>query len=430
MPGTTTAASMENTIDRLAEALFDQFGDTYPVATFEDRIIFRNYDSGNFYEATYTITDETVTFGEAQEVEQQYVAKALKEAGIDYAEQAELTGPIVYKNAAKQIAYAAVLVPGEIDHDGESVTKEQTERAAHEWMQFYQNLDLQHTLNNVGVPVESYLTPEDRTVKAIDGEEMVLPAGTWILGSRLNDDTWTAVEKGDLTGYSVMGMARAAIKSADAALKKTLLKDLGPDWVATYVSVVDRPAVPKAKFFALKNQEAEQQPARKEGTVERIKQALGLKEGRKYSKATLQKIVAAHDAMVALIKDAEEENRGEKFIEGSSDMDKSEIKQIVDESIATVKDQLQSDIAEQLEALKAELTPAEPKDEPKEEPNEEPKEETTDETSELEAFKAEINAKLDAITKQRPTSQALKTQTETDPAPTHGRDVFGRRAKR
>ena len=152
----------------------------------------------------------------------------------------ELTGPIVFKNARKRIAYAAVLIPGEIDSDGESVTAEKIEEVAHEWMEHYRNIDLQHSLNNVGIPVETYLLPEEMTVKALDGEVMKLPKGSWILGSRLNTSTWASVEKGDLTGYSVMGIKRAALKSADndneimMAMKKTLLRDLGED--SSYVS--------------------------------------------------------------------------------------------------------------------------------------------------------------------------------------------------
>ena len=48
-----------------------------------------------------------------------------------------------------------------------------------------------------------------------------------------------------------------------AAFKKTLLKDLGPNWEANFVSIVDRPAVPKAKWFALKmaDPEAASRPA-------------------------------------------------------------------------------------------------------------------------------------------------------------------------
>lgn len=172
-------------------------------------------------------------------------------------EGAELTGPIIAKAATKQIAYAAVLVPGEPDSDGDAVTKEKIEQVAHNWLANYGNVDLQHSLNNVAKPVESYLTTEPQTVTVKD-EDVELPEGSWVLASKIDDqETWNDVASGNLTGYSIMGVPGAAMKSKDVALKRTLLSDLGGDWVAPFVSVVDEPAVPKAKFFALKSKAEE-----------------------------------------------------------------------------------------------------------------------------------------------------------------------------
>lgn len=164
----------------------------------------------------------------------------------------ELTGPIIAKSTKRHIAYAAVLVPGEPDHDGDVLKAEKIEKVAHEWLGNYGNVDLQHSLNNIAVPVESYITTENRDV-SVKGQTVVLPKGTWVLASRIDDaDTWDRVEKGELTGYSIMGVPGAALKSKEIAFKRTMLADLGDDWVAPFVSVVDEPAVPKAKFFALK----------------------------------------------------------------------------------------------------------------------------------------------------------------------------------
>lgn len=174
----------------------------------------------------------------------------------------ELTGPIVFKDATKRIAYAAVLVPGEPDTDyplGEKIlTADEVERVAHEWLASYRNVDIQHTLNNVAVPVESYLLPMEMTVTAYN-REMTLPKGTWILATKvLNDEVWEGIVTGKLTGYSVMGISRDELNRPDdpvpksASLKRTLIRDLGEDWIAAFVSIVDEPAVPKAKFYALK----------------------------------------------------------------------------------------------------------------------------------------------------------------------------------
>lgn len=297
------------------------------IATFEDVVIVKDYDSQKLYELKYLIVDSKISFEDSKEVDNVYVVKQLINAnpdvtlkdmqdildswddwsdslekymavikgksGIDnpkalwtqlYFQKKEewpvdkiemktksfieLTGPIVFKNKKKRIAYAAVLVPGEEDSDGEIVSKEKVEDVAHEWMEDYQYIDLKHSLNSAGKPVESYLTYSERTVKSLDGEELVLPEGTWILGSKLTEKVFEGVENGDLTGYSVMGVARKALKEKDLkkalksleddpdiqkVLKKTLLKDLGPDWVPVAVGVVGSPAVPKSKWFALKS---------------------------------------------------------------------------------------------------------------------------------------------------------------------------------
>ena len=181
----------------------------------------------------------------------------------------ELTGPIVRKDTAKRIAYAAVLVPGEPDTDypaGEKIlARDEVERVAHEWLATYRNVDIQHTLNNVAVPVESYILPMEMTVSHYD-RVFTLPAGTWILASKiLNDEVWEGIVTGKLTGYSVMGISRDELNRSDgsvpksASMKRTLLRDLGEGWIAAFVSIVDEPAVPKAKFFALKARNVEKE---------------------------------------------------------------------------------------------------------------------------------------------------------------------------
>lgn len=400
-------------------------------------------------------------------------------------EAVELTGPFVFKNDEKRIVYGAVLVPGELDHDGEAVTAEKVEDAAHEWMESYQNVDLQHSLNNVGVPVESYLLPMEMTVKAVqDGEEMVLPEKTWILGSRLDESTYEAAKKGELGGYSVMGMKRAALKSLcektsagksasqedlNAALKKTLLKDLGEDWVPVYVSVVDRPAVPKAKFFALKSAAKEEEDSAKDedkpmSLWNRISGALlknySEKEGRRFSKDTMSKLKAAAEALTALVSEAEaEEERkakasaisGKKEKGGDVEMTNEEIKELVEsivketamteESLKTAMEEALNPFQEELQAMKSKLEEVEAAKEegdPADTDSNDPDDQGgSPEPDELEAFKSEIMGILDGFSKKLGVdSAALKGQDGEEEEGSdvkrrsfkrYERDVFGRR---
>ena len=381
--------------------------DFYVIHTFDDAVIVRDEISGKMYEVPYMRGDTEVYLGQPREVENVYVLKRLEEAGIDIANKGlnvcELTGPIVMKNANKRIAYAAVLVPGEPDSDGETVTKEKIEQAAHEWMQSYRNVDLQHTLNNVAVPVESYVLPMDMEVD-MQGVKTILPAGTWVLASKVLDEaTWDMVEKGELTGYSVMGIRRTTLETAskssdtEVALKKTLLRDLGEDWIAAAVSIVDEPAVPKAKFFALKSKEQEEPPAEKSKTwFQKVKELL----------------VPEHEQVDTSIKEIDKEG-------DDMGIKPEELKSLIDEAVKSAVEPIQAE----LEAMKAKA--------------EEVVEETVEETDDQEeAFKSKVLEKLEELEskvgKKSAAPKSLKGQDgdegdEAKKSQLEDRDLFGRK---
>ena len=164
---------------------------------------------------------------------------------------AELTAPLVYKNEEKRIVYGPVLIPNEPDTDGDVVTAEQIENVAHKFVEEYGNIDLMHSLNNVGRLVESYILPVDLEVD----EDTLIPKGSWIMGVRVtDDDAWQAVKDGKLSGFSIMALQKMAMKSSEKKQKskRVTLADLGDDWIVNAVSLVDEPAVPKAKWIAIK----------------------------------------------------------------------------------------------------------------------------------------------------------------------------------
>ena len=406
--------SYEVVMERLRRKVYRELGnqdpsqgdvtDFYVIHTFEDAVIIRDEVSSKTYEVPYIKDEKEVYLGQPREVENVYVLKRLEEAGIDIANKGldvcELTGPIVMKNASKRIAYAAVLVPGEADSDGETVTKEKIEQAAHEWMQSYRNVDLQHTLNNVAVPVESYVLPMEMEVD-MQGVKTILPAGTWVLASKVLDEaTWDMVEKGELTGYSVMGIRRTTLetasKSTEVALKKTLLRDLGEDWVAAAVSIVDEPAVPKAKFFALKSKEQEEPPAEKSKTwFQKVKELL----------------VPEHEQVDTSIKEIDKEG-------DDMGIKPEELKSLIDEAVKSAVEPIQAE----LEAMKAKA--------------EEVVEETVEETDDQEeAFKSKVLEKLEELEskvgKKNAAPKSLKGQDGDEPGEAkkshEGRDLFGRK---
>lgn len=315
MSSTSSKREVDKTRELLSNALTEKFRNFSWVMTWdpdEQWVVFEEstgMEGGrSLAKVSYEDDGNEITIGDdvtevERETETRYVEKG--------AQRGELTGPFVFKDSKKQIGYAAVLVPGEPDSDNESLTAEKIEEVAHGWMESYRNIDLQHSLNNLeALPVESHVLRQAEQVN-IDGVITTLPKGTWVLASKFNDEkTWQDIESGKYQGYSVMGVQRkvvkdAATKSMAFSFKKTLLEDLGEDWIATHVSVVDEPAVPKAKWFALKSANP--------SLMEKIKGAFttaaepAVKEGRKFSSTTFKTLKAAHSALGDLIKEAEKE---------------------------------------------------------------------------------------------------------------------------
>ncbi len=299
----------------------------------------------------------------------------------------ELTGPIFKKDTKQRIVYAAVLVPGEPDYDyekGEKIlTAEEIEYVAHKWLEDYGNIDYMHGLNNVAKPVETYILPFDWEVE-IAGEKTNLPKGTWILAGKVtNDKAWKEVEEGKLTGFSIMGIQNTVLKdilkdaaenkqvgkSFEAAMKKTLLRDLGENWIVPFVSLVDEPCVPKAKFFAIKakEEEAQKEKDKKENsawnklvtffkkdddfeqlneTVSKMKNMIE-KAGRSISDESYKELKAIYEALSRLMEKAEKERKpkymksknsenleNSKNLEGDElDMDIKDVEKMIDEKL-------------------------------------------------------------------------------------------------
>lgn len=118
------------------------------------------------------------------------------------AEKVSMTVQISKIDEDKRIVYGEVLVPGEIDSQGDILTKEEVERVAHDFMLKIQKtkgekgiIGKQHSdivFGKHGYPVESYIEKD---------------TGAWVLGTYVtNDETWQEIKKGEITGYSIGGV--------------------------------------------------------------------------------------------------------------------------------------------------------------------------------------------------------------------------------
>ena len=110
----------------------------------------------------------------------------------------------------QRIVSGPVLIPEEVDKQGDIVSAVEIEKAAHDYMKNYQHINIMHNSNYKDladelVPIESAVLKTDLDYY---GTGEVLKKGTWILDVYVGSDkVWELIKKGDLTGYSIEGLA-------------------------------------------------------------------------------------------------------------------------------------------------------------------------------------------------------------------------------
>jgi len=113
----------------------------------------------------------------------------------------ELDVPL-WKNDAQQIVYGVVLEPNLEDSQGDIITPEEIEKAAHRYLVESRKQDVQHSTNPAAVyPVESYVAPHDMLLHG-----QLVKKGAWVLACKVADaDVWKEIVEKGLTGYSIQG---------------------------------------------------------------------------------------------------------------------------------------------------------------------------------------------------------------------------------
>jgi hypothetical protein len=103
----------------------------------------------------------------------------------------------------QKLVYGVVYEPETEDAHGDYMDAETIEKAAHIFMEDYQQIDKQHDFTtSAGKVVESYVAPVDMTI-----EDTTISKGTWVLVTKATDEMWEDIQKGEFTGYSLAGTA-------------------------------------------------------------------------------------------------------------------------------------------------------------------------------------------------------------------------------
>ena len=114
---------------------------------------------------------------------------------------------IIAKSDDERVAVGIVYEPDETDVHGDYSTEEEIRRAAWDFMENGQVFKVNHK----GVPIaasvlESYVAPADFLL-----DDQQVKKGTWILTTRvLDDEIWSKIRSGAITGYSMAGTALVA----------------------------------------------------------------------------------------------------------------------------------------------------------------------------------------------------------------------------
>lgn len=104
----------------------------------------------------------------------------------------------------QKLVYGVVYEPDVEDAHGDYMDADTIEKAAHGFMEDYQQIDKQHDFTtNAGKVVESYVAPVDMTIA-----DTTITKGTWVLVTKATDELWEDIQKGEFTGYSLAGTAQ------------------------------------------------------------------------------------------------------------------------------------------------------------------------------------------------------------------------------
>lgn len=162
-------------------------------------------------------------------------------------------------NINSRILTAPVLIPNTPDctyNQGEPVLSEDKVRKLATSFNNYGIIDYEHQFNKkdtegyqkqVGSVIDSWLIPEEETIKGLDGVTRTYPKGTWFLSTRITDPkVIKEFDTGKIKGFSSTTVSKTFADNV-ATKSKTLIKDIKNPVVMT-VSVTASPCVYGAKF--------------------------------------------------------------------------------------------------------------------------------------------------------------------------------------
>jgi len=196
----------------------------------------------------------------------------------------KMSANIAKRDSKQQLVLVEVWVPNEIDSQGEFMTPETTEKAAHDFNATgkQSNVSIMHDGKNIDASVvESYIAKKG---------DPLFKIGTWAAVLKIRSiAVWQAIEKGVLKGVSFEGRSakREAVLGGVKAVEMF-------DPVIDTISIVDRPANRKPFKMTKSDKSAEVLTAALNGIAKKI---AGISKRLDAQDAKLNEQVAALDSI-------------------------------------------------------------------------------------------------------------------------------------
>ncbi|MBW2672593.1 MAG: hypothetical protein JRD89_04140, partial [Deltaproteobacteria bacterium] len=113
----------------------------------------------------------------------------------------EYHAAIIKADEEQRLVYGVVLEPDTVDTQGDTISADEIEAAAHRFLVKSRVVGDRHSKRAKAEVVESYIAPMD-----FEWGGQKVKKGSWILGVHISDGRlWQAVKKGEYTGFSVGG---------------------------------------------------------------------------------------------------------------------------------------------------------------------------------------------------------------------------------
>lgn len=129
---------------------------------------------------------------------------------------------VLKADSEKQILVGVALTPGVVDRQGDRITAEVIEAAAHAFMRKSRSIGLQHEkrIDDKAGIVESWIAPSELTIGGYKVSQ-----GSWVVSVQIDDHAlWKRVRSGDITGLSIGGTAKKTpVRKSNGGIDRLLL---------------------------------------------------------------------------------------------------------------------------------------------------------------------------------------------------------------